>query len=179
MSQDRGNWLSIKAHAFSSTVEFCWKVAVQSVITLPRLLWVVYMWSHVSFSSIWVEAIHASFESRVFKEQVPLHVLFLFPCLGQDHVWHSRHGEVVRWNNLVSGTIALGLATLDYCEQDISFFHVGTIIYLGIYLLPQLTLSWLTQCWWTKPVLAEKVCKILLVHDNLRIEIESKNLRNV
>lgn len=156
---------------------YCWGMAVQSVNTLPTLPWVVYVWSHAnSHEYEWKGC-----ELLLAFKEAGACPCFLSPSTSRLRcpVWYTRHDKVARWENFVLGIIAWRLATLDYCEQEISIFYIWASMYLEIYLLPQLTLSWLIQCWWTKAVLCKewsnKVRKLILVRENLTIEIESKN----
>lgn len=104
---------------------------------------------------------------RLFKKQVPVQPFFPFQHLDEDAMFgtlsvaKSRDGR-----NLIPGIVALKATPSECCEQNRTF--------------PQLLLSWLIHCQWTKRILCRewygKVYKMLLVHGNVNMEIDSKNL---
>lgn len=96
------------------------------------------------FSPLWAEMVCVSFEPRFFLRGKCL-------CMLSSHFWIKtpywapRHGKVDRWNDLDSESITWRSATLDCCEEEVNDFYVWAFLYLGIYLLLQLRLSWLNN----------------------------------
>lgn len=118
-------------------------MAVQLVMMVPKLL-CVYWWAQTYFH-------HYEQKWYVFLLNQGFFLRGKCLCMLSSHFWIKtpywapRHGKVDRWNDLDSESITWRSATLDCCEEEVNDFYVWAFLYLGIYLLLQLRLSWLNN----------------------------------